>query len=185
MNTEANPLYTLAHDGVAFVCGNAACLHDDLERARKLFPSAAVMAVNGAAREVKADFLFSYHPVRFIERGSEWKRNQCRLFGNTFTVHGSKYLPDMPWVDFWWEGARGKGGSAWGARKVLGLMGFSPVILCGAPLVPMNYAGYRPGMLMTQPEIVGQYAAEIASDTDWHKGCYSMSGATKDILGSC
>ena len=118
-----------------------------------------------------------------VERGSEWIRHQRRLFGDTFTVHGAKYLPDMPWVDFWWDGARGKGGSAWGARKVLGLMGFSPVILCGAPLVPMNYTGYRPGMLMTKAEVTDQYAAEIASDTDWHEGAYSMSGKTREILG--
>ena len=141
------------------------------------------MAVNGASREIKAEFLFSYHPHRFVERGSEWIRHQRRLFGNTFTVHGASFKPDMPWVDFWWEKARGGGGSAWGARKVSGLMGFSPVILCGAPLVPMNYTGHRLGMIMTKPEIVSQYAREIEADIDWHVGCYSMSGATRDILG--
>lgn len=178
------PLYKHKHSGPVFVCGNAACLHDDLERARKLFPTAPVIAVNGASREVKADFLFSYHPHRFIELGSEWIRHQRRLFGNSFTVHGAKFLPDMPWVDFWWNGARGGGGSAWGARKVADLLGFGPVILCGAPLVPMNYTGHRMGMNMTKPEIVAQYASEIASDTDWHEGAYSMSGKTKDILGA-
>ena len=148
-----------------------------------MFPTAVVMAVNGASREVRADFLFSFHPERMVERGCDWIRHQRRIFGDTFTVHGSKYLSGMPWVDFWWEKARGGGGSAWGARKVSGLMGFSPVILCGAPLVPMNYTGHRPGMLMTKAEVTDQYAAEIASDTDWHAGCYSMSGATRDILG--
>lgn len=180
---NASPPYPHQHSGPVFVCGSAACLHDDLERARKLFPVAAIMAVNGASREVRADFLFSYHPERFIERGSEWKRHQHRLFGNTFTVHGASFKPDMPWVDYWWDLARGGGGSAWGARKVAGLMGFSPVILCGAPLVPMNYTGHRPGMLMTKSEITDQYASEIASDTDWHEGAYSLSGKTMDILG--
>ena len=177
--------YPSQHSGPVFVCGNAACLPDDLERARKLFPPAQVIAVNGAAREVKADFLFSCHPERFIERGSEWIRHQRRLFGNTFTVHGASFKPDMPWVDYWWQEARGGGGSAWGARKVAKLMGFDTVVLCGCPLLPGNYTGHRMGLNMTKPEIVSQYAAEIASDTDWHKGCYSMSGATKDILGSC
>ena len=184
MNNRSSPPYHLVHDGPAIVCGNAACLHDDLEIARKIFTSAAIMAVNGASREVRADFIFSYHPERFIEIGSEWKRHQRRLFGNTFTVHGASFKPDMPWVDYWWPLARGGGGSAWGARKVAGLMGFSPVVLCGAPLVPMNYTNHRMGMNMTKPEIVGQYAREIASDVDWHEGCYSMSGRTREILGS-
>lgn len=141
------------------------------------------MAVNGASREIRANFLFSFHPERFVECGSEWIRHQRRLFGSAFTVHGAKFLPNMPWVDFWWERARGKGGSAWGARKVAGLMGFSPVVLCGAPLVPMNYASHRMGMNMTKPEIVRQYASEIESDIDWHEGAYSMSGRTREILG--
>lgn len=62
-------------------------------------------------------------------------------------------------------------------------MGFDTAVLCGCPLTPGNYTGHRMGMNMAKPEIVGQYASEIASDTDWHKGCYSMSGATREILG--
>ncbi|MEK7124980.1 MAG: hypothetical protein AAB864_01100 [Patescibacteria group bacterium] len=142
-----------------------------------------IIAVNGAAREVKAIALFSYHPQRFIERGSDWIRHQTRLFGPDFTVHGSRWEPDMPWVDYWWEAARGGGGSAWGARKLAWLMGFAPVILVGCPLLPGNYTGHRLGLNMTKPEIVAQYAAEIESDIDWHQGAYSMSGRTREILG--
>ncbi|MCR4282380.1 MAG: hypothetical protein NUV72_05070 [Bauldia sp.] len=164
--------------------GNAFCMQDDIDRARVLFPNAPVIAVNGASREVKALALFSYHPERFIEKGCEWIRHQRRRFGPGFTVHASKYVPGCPHVDHWWEGARGKGGSAWGARKLASLMGFGPVILCGCPLVPGNYANHRPGMIMTRAEVVGAYAFEIKADADWHEGCYSMSGATKEILGA-
>lgn len=90
----------------------------------------------------------------------------------------------MPWVNHWWPDARGGGGSAWGARKLAWLMGFDPVILVGCPLSPGNYAGHKPGNLMNDPKIVGQYASEIASDTDWHDGAHSMSGATMTILGA-
>lgn len=163
--------------------GNAFCLDEDYRAAKKLFPSAPCIAVNGAAREVKALALFSCHPERFVEKGCEWIRHQQRLFGDDFSVHGSKYLPAMPWVAHWWPDARGAGGSAWGARKLAWLMGFEPVILVGCPLLPGNYAGHKPGALMTRSDVVAQYASEIASDKDWHEGAYSMSGATKDILG--
>ena len=169
--------------GTCIVAGNAWTLHDDLNRARSVVGDVPVIAVNGAAREVKAVVLFSAHPDRFMERGYEWIRHQKRLFGPDFTVHGATHKPDMPWVEHWWGPLPGGGGSAWGARKVAKLMGFSTVVLCGCPLSPGNYAGDRPGLIMTRPEIVGQYASEIASDTGWHEGCYSMSGATREILG--
>ena len=165
------------------MAGNAWCLEDDLARARAIYHDAPAIAVNGAAREVKAVALFSYHPERFIERGFEWARHQRRLFGDGFTIHGAKFVEGCPHVGHWWEDARGGGGSAWGARKVAWLMGFDPVILVGCPLVPGNYAGHRPGQIMTRPEVIEPYRLEIESDKDWHEGAYSMSGATRDILG--
>ncbi len=165
------------------MAGSALCLHDDLARAWKIYPGAPVIAVNGAAREVKAFALFSYHPQRFIERGFEWIRHQRRLFGPDFTVHGSKMLPNMPFVQYWWKGARGNGSSAWGARKLASLMGFNKVILCGCPMVAGDYAGYRLGGLMTQPDVTEQYAREIEADKEWHEDAFSMSGRTGEILG--
>ena len=171
--------------GSCIVAGNAWCLHEDLAAARKIIGDSPVIAVNGASREVKAIALYSVHPQRFIEKGSEWLRHQRRLFGDGFTVHSSNKPKhgDLPYVQYWWT-IPGGGGSAWGARKVAKLMGFDTVVLCGCPLLPGNYTGHRMGLNMTKPEIVGQYASEIASDTDWHKGCYSMSGKTRDILGA-
>lgn len=148
-----------------------------------MFPKAPVIAVNGASREVKALALFSYHPERFTERGYDWIRHQSRLYGPGFSVHGSKFVPGCPSVQFWWEDARGGGGSAWGARKLAWLMGFNPVVLVGCPLTPGNYAGHRPGMIMARVDVTEQYAAEIEADKDWHEGAYSMSGRTKEILG--
>lgn len=180
----SSPSYPHRHSGPAIVAGNAWCLDDDIKAARVIVGDAPVIAVNGAAREVKAIALFSYHPQRFIERGCEWIRHQRRLFGDGFTVHASRHETGMPYVDHWWEDARGGGSSAWGARKLAWLMGFDPVILVGCPMLPGNYAGDRPGMNMTRPEIVSQYASEIASDVDWLEGAFSMSGATREILGA-
>ena len=170
--------------GACIVAGNAWNLHEDLEAVRAKIGDVPVIAVNGASREVKAIALYSAHPQRFVELGCEWIRHQRRLFGDGFTVHSSNKSihGDLPFVQHWWN-ITGGGGSAWGARKIAKLMGFSTVVLCGCPLTPGNYTGHRLGMNMTKPEIVEQYASEIASDVDWHEGCYSMSGATRDILG--
>ncbi len=169
--------------GSCIVAGNAWCLEEDLAAARKIIGDVPIIAVNGASREVKAFALFSAHPERMVERGYEWKRHQTRLFGIGFTVHGATYRPNMPWVDHWHGPMPGGGGSAWGARKVAKFMGFTTVVLCGCPLLPGNYTGHRPGFLMSKQEITDQYAAEIASDTDWHEGAFSMSGKTREILG--
>lgn len=155
----------------------------DLVRARAIVGDAPVVAVNGAAGEVRAAFLFSKHPDRFVEIGYDWIARQQEKFGGGFTAHGSRERAGMPWVDFWWERARGGGGSAWGGRKVAALLGFNPVILVGCPLLPGSYARHKPGLYMTYPAVTEAYAREIASDIEWHEGCYSMSGRTRDILG--
>ena len=179
----SSPPYPLRHEGPALVVGNAFCMADDLAAAHAIFGDVPVIAVNGAAREVRAAFLFSAHPARFVEPGYEWKKHQIRLFGGGFTVHGARERPNMPWVDYWWGAMPGGGGSAWGARKLAFFLGFSPVILCGCPLVPGCYAGYRPGMVMATAEGVEPYRREIEADKEWHEGAFSMSGKTKEILG--
>ena len=160
-------------------------MHEDLSEAWKKYPDAPVIAVNDASFEVKAFALFSYHPIRFIEPPFRWIDKQRKKFGSDFTVHGSRFMEDMPFVDYWWEGARGGGTSAWGARKVAKLMGFEKVIFCGCPLSVGNYTGYKPGKLMAQQKTIDRYRKEIESDIAWHKGCCSMSGWMRDFLGSC
>lgn len=167
------------------MAGNAFCLHDDLERAREIYPDSMVIAVNGASREVKAFALCSQHPERFVEGGFEWIRHQNRLFGSDFTVHSTRFEPDMPWVGHWWKRAHGGGGSAWCARKIAAFMGFDPIILCGCPLVIGCYAGYRPGGFMTRENIVADLRRGIEGEPEWHEGVVSMSGWTREFLGSC
>ena len=171
------PPYPFKHSGPVLVCGNAYNLHDDLERAWGLYPDAVVIAVNGASGEVKALALYSKHP----EKMPEWILRQ-RKFGDIFKVHGSKYKPDCSWVDHWWEGARGGGGSGWGARKLATLLGLDPVILCGMPLNPGNYASGRLSKLMKDPYVIDNLRREIEADVEWHEGVTSMSGWTRELL---
>ncbi len=171
---------------VCLVAGSAECLHDDLAQARKIHPEAPIIAINGAARQVKAFALFSYHPDRFVIPGFDWIRHQRRLFGPDFTVHGARFMPDMPWVEFWWSRARGGGSSAWGARKVAHLMGFKRIVLCGCPLTPGPYVCHHGlGGTMSQTAVVEKYKREIMEDIAWHEGVYSMSGWSREFLGSC
>lgn len=177
------PPYLQTHSGPCLVVGNAACLPDDLERARSLFPNAPAIAINDASRELKAFALFSFHPERFIERG--WIDRQRRLFGPDFTVHSVNPTDNCPHVHHWWPDAKGSGGSAWGARKVAGFMGFSPVILVGCPLTVGPYTnGSAMGGYMHVPNVVDDLLRGIEREREWHDGCFSMSGRTKDLLGS-
>ena len=178
VNTQANPPYPRTHSGACIVAGSAWCLHEDLKEAWRLYPDAPVIAVNGAAREVKAFALISQHPQNFT--GAEWIRHQRRLFGGGFTTHAPCQHPN---ADYWWN-VRLAGGSAWVARKIAALMGFQTVILAGCPMIPGNYANHRPGLLMTKQNIVDELLRQIEADNDYHHGCYSMSGRTMEILGS-
>jgi len=154
------------------------------EKAATAYSDVPVIAINGASREVKAFALFSYHPQRFVEAPYRWIEWQRKKFGNGFSVHGTKSTNDMPFVDHWWPGTSGSGGSMWGARKLAWLMGFDPVILCGCPLVPGNYAGHKLGMLMAHQDVIDRYRHEIQQDEDWHEGVISMSGWTQEFFCS-
>lgn len=174
--------YPHKHSGPVIVAGNALCLHEDLALARETYPSAPVIAVNGASRETKAFALYSKHPERFLMLG--WIRNQIRLFGDDFTVHGGKLALSNTHVDYWWPLAYGVGGSAWDARKMASMMGFDLVILCGCPMVPGPYVGnHNIGGFMHRDDVVLGFQKDIECDTNWHKGAVSMSGFTREILG--
>jgi len=179
---SSSPPYPFSHSGTCIVSGYASCLHEDLRIAWDIFPNAGVIAVNAAAKEVKATALFSFHPEKFIS--SRWIEHQ-KKFGDEFTVHAMnrERHGDLSYVQYWWPPSHG-GGSAWGARKLAWLMGFDTVILCGCPMIAGPYVGnHGIGGFMTQEDVVENYRREIREDTEWHEGCFSMSGATRDILG--
>lgn len=180
----ASPPFSLACSGPCIVAGAAWCLHDDLAAARAALGDVPVIAVNGAAREVKAFALYSMHPERFVQTGYRWLAAQERLFGPGAAVHGSNRARNGPMfhVKHWWPELPG-GGSAWAARKIAWLMGFDPVVLCGAPLDPGGYAGYKLGELMTQAPVIERYRQQIEADPEWHEGASSASGWTKQLLG--
>ncbi len=164
--------------GPCIIAGNAWNLHEDLEAARAIFGDVPVIAVNGAAREVKAFALYSRHPTRFTEPSFRWEQHQRRLFHDEFTTHS--YIEP---ADYVWPDTGGMGGSAWGARKLAWLMGFDPVILCGCPLEIGGYTNFRPGVMMSKQYVIDGLRNGIVSEPEWFDGVYSMSGWTKSFLG--
>jgi hypothetical protein len=172
------------------VCGSAWCLIDDFARARMDYPDAPVIAVNGAAAHVKADFLFTLHPRKF----GGWIAAQRMRFGLGFTTHSSGSLGKLSkmgkpvrdyghLVQYWWPQARSAGSSGWAARILARLMGFDEVALCGVPISVGKYAGDKMARDWNREATVSHYQAAILRDADNHEGVYSMSGWTREIFG--
>lgn len=182
------PDYPEKHSGPVLVCGNAWTLHDDYASAVEIFGSVPVIAVNGAAGQVKAFALFTQHPRKF----PRWIKMQRDRFGDDFTTHAAgnrEWATKLgkplkhEYVDYWWPDATGGGTSAWGARRMAGMMGFDTVILCGVPLEPGGYADNEPTQLMRNVKLMRHYQDQIKKDTKWHTGVYGMSGWTRDFFG--
>jgi hypothetical protein len=186
------PGYPVRHSGSVLVLGHGFTLHDDYARARLLRPDAHVIAVNKAAVEYRADHLFSWHN----ERGklASWAKQQHERFGPGAIVHSTpgrnretgvllEPPPNRPEVDYWWPGALAGGSSSWMAVRMAVFMGYEERILCG---VPLSIGGYADGIMardFMREKVVEHYRAGVAKDTAYHAGTYSMSGATREILG--
>ena len=166
------------------MAGSAACLYDDLSRARLKVGDVPVIAVNGAAKLVPAIAIYSKHPERFISR--RWLEAQIFHFGPTI-VHADVKAATRPvCVEYWWSGLWGCGGSAWDARKLAVALGFSQIILCGCPLVAgPHVGGLSFASFMHREDVVEGFRREIETDTEWHAGVYSCSGWTREIFGEC
>jgi hypothetical protein len=64
-------------------------------------------------------------------------------------------------------------------------LGFSPVILCGCPLVAgHNIGGLCFASFMHREDIVEDFRRQIEAEPQWHKGVYSCSGWTQGLLGA-
>lgn len=170
------------------MCGNAWCLADDLARARKIWPDAPVIAVNGAAEHLKALALFTQHPRKF----PRWIAQQRSRHGEGFTTHaaGKAHVvtklgkqPRMPWVDYWWDGVACGGTSGWGARRLARFLGFDLAILCGIPLETGGYFDGSISKVNRSEAAMKHYREQVLRDTDMHDGVVSLSGWTREVFG--
>lgn len=192
VSAPAVPSYTVEHSGTVLVCGFGPGFHDDLERARRLRPDAAVIAVNEAVKAVDAFAFFTLHPEKIATR---WRPLMHQHRGKVLQVHsGGKSFDKrarIRGVDHWWPEAGGGGTSVWAAQRMARLMGFDERILIGAPLAYGNYADGNFAKMFRQGrrrrgdgrDVVQAYRDFVAADTAWHDGCYSLSGFTREVLG--
>lgn len=167
------------------VCGNAITLRDDFHRARKLFPTAPVIAVNAAGRFIKADFLYTLHPDKILEwrEAAEYNAGRPVLSISDEGKRPERGLPEVPGI-VWVAGTRSGGTSAWSAAKFARLYLRANTVLCGAP-VELDVAknGEFIG-LWDDDDVVGPYQRFIAGDVEMHPFVRSMSGWTREVLGA-
>lgn len=182
------PAYPFKRSGSCLVCGFAPTLYDDLARARELRPGASVIVVNQAATEIEAFAVFSLHhkPSKL----DVWAEKQRQRFGKPVEVHahsgaGSYEVNAQlyPYVDYWWDAAKGKGTSAWAAAKLAILMGFSEAILCGVLIDRAPYANATFCRDFRSQAVLNIYRGYIKKDKAWHSRIYAMSGWPRGLLG--
>lgn len=193
LSSHSVPPYPRRHSGPVLICGFGPGFYEDLVRAREIRPGAPCVAINEAAKAVRAFALFTLHPQKL----RRFRELQDLHFGpGHYTCHtGGKYaamLERFRLMDHGWPLAAGGGTSAWAAQIMAKLMGFEERILVGVPLVYGNYAdrspakGFKEGKQRRdgKGEVLANYRAYIERDTGWHAGCVSMSGWTRELLGA-
>ncbi len=189
------PAWPFDYSGqTVLILGYGPTLYDDVARARELRPDADQIAVNMAMTEYPADHLFSWH---FHEAGKlqNWRARHIEKFGHGALTHCPTQrnretgvlnpVPDgFDWVDYWWPGATADGSGPWMAVRMAHFMGYAEIILCGVPMEIGGYAnGHMAKAFQRQPNI-DRFRGAIAGQTDYHAKTKSMSGWTKELLGT-
>jgi hypothetical protein len=168
----------MSYSGAAFVVGSAPCLYADIEQAHKIFPFAALMLVNGAATAVeRAEHILCGHE----ELSEFFVRERRRVFPNapSYEVHACTNLNRLaaakqlfPSVTTWHPQEMGVGAtSASKAAKILMLLGYGPIVLCGCPLD-------QPGYFTGEAKVPHHVACQRIGD---HGNAKDMRG--KEIIG--
>lgn len=188
------------------VVGSAPCLHEDVAAAKALYPDAHVMLVNGACVAIEdAEHVLSGHR----EKAEHFASARRAVFPNAkpWRLHANGHKLDAqrkaetPSVTDFWDKTMSTGATSIGKGARIGLaMGYSPIILCGAP---MDGTGYFPGESVAGQTIkhdcrrVGDasqqnhrtivgYRDKFArlAKTEFAGKVFSMSGFTRECLGS-
>lgn len=186
------------------VVGSAPCLFDDLARANRLFPGAALMLVNGAALAVEcAEHVLAGH----ASQADELAAARHAKFPGTlpWRMHASwpsrRPRPPCRSVTDWWGAEMSSGATSAGKAVLIGLaMGHGPIILAGAP---MDGSGYFAGDAVAVGAVRGDASCQRVGDPrmqqrrtiiryrekfrerasqDWTGIVFSMSGFTRECL---
>jgi hypothetical protein len=180
-------LYKTKHEGTAILCGSAPCVFEDLQNALALRPGATVLGVNYTPAmfdDIKIEHIWTQHNELALDMRAKmpgvWIHARSNVMGHGVDYH----WPSLDWVN----GSSGVAGAIWAK---LG-MGFDEVIMAGIPLSreETRYSEKYPSEY--KKKVGFATSAQIEhwlSHLETHqannlmRGVYSMSGATKDILG--
>ena len=187
--------YEQRHSGTAIICGAAACLFDDLAKARAMRPDAVLLGCNMTAAivpEIKHVWTQKARAGKMVRAKIPEDVSIHAASGpipGMEAIYDCDYLwPELSWIC----GTSGFSAGLWAKHG----MGFDEVILAGVPLSKdiASYAkGYpSPGNLGDGKPLVG-YSDELFLHWMQHvrthkkngktEGIFSMSGATMTVLG--
>jgi hypothetical protein len=178
---------------------------DDYAAAKRLYPDADTMLVNGAGAAIKdAQYLVAGHR----NKATLFVRHRQRAFPNAppIRVFATKLVNKVgedPAVTDWLPDAYDAGAtSAIKAAKIARFhLGYDVVVLVGCPMTGDGYAAFdaalKGGPLKHDCKRIGDPSAQKTpqivryrerlkkyADRGDLKGVYSMSGYTKEILGA-
>ncbi len=123
--------YMLNHMGQsAIICGSAPCLLEEFDEAWSHLSNTKVIAINESVNVVRADFLCSYHAEKFKEfKNKSLKKDIITLTGKSY--RSEKEDED---IDYRFDDIVIGATSAGDAIQIAGKMGFSEIVMVGAPM---------------------------------------------------
>lgn len=178
----------------ALVCGNAASVFADVDRAMTHVTNPLVFAVNDVGMYLpNVDHWVSLHgeklPAWLAVRKQHWEHQVNRVF-----LHSA----GRTCVDYTWDGLNPMLAlSGYFAMQIAYLMGCAPILLCGCPGEPKRrwfeprpranqmdtQFGYGGGPNQNDANIQAQFCAEFDRVPDLKSCVQSMSGWTQTYLG--
>jgi len=186
------------------VVGSAPCAYEDLAKAKKLYPNAETMTINGACTMFEdVEHMLAGHTAK----ATEFFNARKAAFPNAkpVRVHANWAFPgkapknEFPCVTDWWGGEYSSGATSAGKAALIGMaLGFNPVILCGCPMdgsgysfeeakVSQDKSCHRVGDANVQDRrIIKRYKETLISlaQTTFKGRVFSMSGFTRLHLGA-
>lgn len=186
---------------VLLAVGSAPCLFDDVYEARKLYPDADKMLINGAWTAFSnAEHLLAGH----TNKTGLFMAARLEKFPNapTSRVHATLSYPaqkqENPLVTDWHGQDKATGATSAGKAARIGLaLGYDRVILCGCPLD--SSAGYWEGEAKVKHDcarfdtpnnprkVITRYRdkmALLAKQEPFKSQVFSMSGYSRQVLGA-